>query len=95
MKSLAPRLDKFFPGAPDLVVEVLSPSDRMTQVNRKLEHYFDHGSKLAWLINWQKEQFHIYTPDGLEALTEPDGLLIGGRVLPGFKCKLRRLFGPP
>jgi Uma2 family endonuclease len=94
MKSLAPRLDKFFPGAPDLVVEVLSPSDRMTQINRKLEHYLEHGTKLAWLINWQKEQVHIYTPDGLESLTDPDDTLGGGQILPGFKCKLRRLFGP-
>jgi len=94
MRSLAPRLDKFFPGAPDLVVEVLSPSDRMTQINRKLEHYFDHGAKLAWLINWKKEQVHTYTPDSLEALTDPDDVLTGGTVLPGFKTKLRRLFGP-
>ena len=59
MKSLAPRLDKFFPGAPDLVVEVLSPSDRMTQINRKIEHYLEHDTQLVWLINWQKEQVHI------------------------------------
>ena len=94
MKALAPRPDKFFPGAPDLVVEVLSPSDRMTQINRKLEHYFEHGTKLAWLVNWQKEQVHIYTPDGLESLTHLEDVLTGASVLPGFKCRLRRLFGP-
>jgi Uma2 family endonuclease len=94
IKKLAPRLDKFFPGAPDLVVEVLSPSDRMTQINRKLEHYFEHGTKLAWLVNWQKEQVHIYTDEGMESLTDLDDILHGAPVLPGFKCKLRRLFGP-
>ena len=94
MKSLAPRLDKFFPAAPDLVVEVLSPSERMTQINRKLEHYLGHNAKLVWLVHWQKEQVHIYTPDSIESLTDLDDILTGGKVLPGFKCKPRRLFGP-
>ena len=88
---LAP--DKFLQGAPDLVVEVLSPGDRMTQVNRKLDHYFEHGTKLAWLINWRKAQMHIYTPDSIEALTQPNDILTGGSVLPGFKCKLSQMLG--
>lgn len=88
---LAP--DKFLQGAPDLVVEVLSPGDRMTQVNRKLDHYFEHGTKLAWLINWRKAQMHIYTPDSIEALTQPNDILTGGKVLPGFKCKLSQMLG--
>ena len=87
---LAP--DKFLAGAPDLVVEVLSPSDRMRQVNRKLDHYFEHGARLAWLVNWPKQQVHIYTADSIESLTGLDDVLTGGLVLPGFKCKLRKIF---
>jgi len=90
--SVAP--DKFFPGAPDLVVEVLSPSDRMVQINRKLDHFFEHGTRLAWLVNCPKEQVHIYTPDSIEALTGPNDVLTGGAVLPGFKCKLAKIFRP-
>ena len=86
--------DKFLAGAPDLVVEVLSPSDRMTQLNRKLELYFEHGTRLAWLVNLRKQQVHIYTADSIEALTDLDDVLTGGAVLPGFKCKLRRIFLP-
>lgn len=66
----------------------------MMQVNRKLDHYFEHGTKLAWLINWRKEQVHIYTPDSIEALTGLNDVLTGGVVLPGFKCKLIRIFRP-
>jgi Uma2 family endonuclease len=84
--------DKFLYGAPDLVVEVLSPGDRMRQINRKLELYFEHGTKLAWLVNWRKEQIIIYTPDSVESLTKPGDVLTGGAVLPGFKCKLRAIF---
>jgi Uma2 family endonuclease len=90
--GLAP--DKFLAGAPDLVVEVLSPSDRMKQVNRKLDLYFEHGAKLAWLVNWRKQQVHIYTADSIETLHNLDDVVTGGSVLPGFKCKLRKFFQP-
>lgn len=94
VKRILVAPDKFLYGAPDLVVEVLSPGDRMVQLNRKLDHYFEHGIKLAWLINWRKEQVHIYTPDSIEALTGLNDVLTGGAVLPGFKCKLGRIFRP-
>lgn len=92
LKKIFVAPDKFLYGAPDLVVEVFSPSDRLTQTNRKLDHYFEHGTRLAWLVNWQKEQVHIYTPDNIEALTRPNDILTGGEVLRGFKCKLGRIF---
>jgi len=94
LKTLRVAPDKFLAGAPDLVVEVLSPSDRMTQINRKLEHYFAHGTRLAWLVNLRKQQILIYTADSIEALTDLDDVLPGGAVLPGFKCKLRKIFLP-
>lgn len=93
LKKIFIAPDKFLCGAPDLLVEVLSPSDRMMQINRKLDHYFEHGARLAWLINWRKSQVHIYTPDSIEALTQSNDVLTGGDVLPGFKCKLKYIFG--
>jgi Uma2 family endonuclease len=92
LKRILVAPDKFLQGAPDLVVEVLSPSDRMVQVNRKLDHYFEHGTRLVWLVNWRKQQIHIYTADSIEALTRPEDILTGGAVLPGFKCALGRIF---
>ena len=92
LKKILIAPDKFLYGAPDLAVEVLSPSDRMVLIHRKLDHYFEHGTRLAWLVNWKAEQVHIYTPDTIEALTRPNELLLGGAVLPGFKCRLRSIF---
>jgi Uma2 family endonuclease len=94
LRKIYPGPDKFLPGAPDLVVEVLSAGDRMTVINRKLEHYFEHGAKLAWLVNWRKEQIIIYTSDSVESLTQPPNVLTGGSVLPGFKCKIGGIFRP-
>jgi Uma2 family endonuclease len=86
--------DKFLYGAPDLLVKALSPGERMTQLSRRLNHYFEHGTRPAWLVNWRKEQVHVYTPDSIEALTGPSDVLTGGSVVPGFKCKLNRIFRP-
>ncbi len=94
LKTIRVSPEKFLAGAPDLAVEVLSPSDRMTQIHRKLDHYFEHGARLAWLVNLRKQQVHIYTADTIEALTDLDDVLTGGTVLPGFKCKLRKIFLP-
>ncbi len=94
LKKILVAPDKFLYGAPDLVVEVLSPGDRMTQLSRKLDHYFEHGTRLAWVVNWRKEQIHIYTPDSIETLTGSNDILTGGQVLPGFQCKLSRIFRP-
>jgi Uma2 family endonuclease len=55
---------------------------------------FNHGAQLVWLINCRKQQVHIYTADSIESLTGLDDTLTGGAVLPGFKCKLRKIFLP-
>ena len=94
LKKIRVAPDKFLAGAPDLAVEVLYPPERMIEIHRKLEHYFEHGTRLAWLVNLRKQQIHIYTADSIEALTDMEDALTGGAVLPGFKCKLRRIFLP-
>ncbi len=94
LKKILIAPDKFLYGAPDLAVEVLSPSDRMRQVHRKLDLYFEFGTPLVWWVDWKKEQIHIYTPDSVGALTRPTDILTGGGVLPGFKCRLRQIFHP-
>jgi len=94
LKKILVAPEKFLYGAPDLAVEVLSPSDRMREINRKLDHYFEFGTKMAWLVNWPKEQIIIYTPDSVESLTRPSDTLTAENLLPGFKCKLRAIFQP-
>jgi Uma2 family endonuclease len=84
--------DQFLRGSPDLAIEVLSASDRMQMIHRKLDLYFEHGTRLVWIVNWKLEQVNIYRQDGIEALTRPGDLLCGDEVLPGFKCRLNQIF---
>ncbi len=52
---------KFLQGAPDLAVEVLSPSDRPKIIGTKLAKYFEHGSRLVWLADWKKQEITVHT----------------------------------
>jgi len=92
LKKILIAPDRFLLGAPDLAIEVLSPSERLHQVHRKLDRFFEHGVRLVWWIDWTKEQVHIYSPDSVSALTRRTDILSGGDVLPGFKCRLSRIF---
>ncbi|HZR15973.1 MAG TPA: Uma2 family endonuclease [Verrucomicrobiae bacterium] len=84
--------DKFLRGAPDLAIEVLSPSDRTQLIHKKLDLYFEHGTRLVWIVNWKLHQVHIYRPDSISAVTQSNDLLSGDEVLPGFKCRLHQIF---
>ena len=84
--------EKFLHGAPDLAVEVLSPSDTVTIIEKKLDTYFEHGTEAAWLVDPQRKAVSVHTLDGITRLTKLSDALMGGKVLRGFKCRLSRLF---
>ena len=56
--------DKFTKGAPDLAVEVLSPSDTIRLTESKIADYFAHGTRLAWLVNPRRLQVRVYRRPG-------------------------------
>ena len=85
--------DKFLQGAPDLAVEVLSPSDRPKVLEAKLEKYFAHGTRLVWFVDWKKQEVILHTPDTHRKLIGLNAMLTGGTVLPKFKCRLGDIFG--
>lgn len=81
--------DGFWPGAPDLAVEVLSPSDRFTDVLRKAQDYLAAGTRLVWVIDPAGRSAAVFRPDGVPVLLGEDGVLDGADVLPGFTLELK------
>jgi Uma2 family endonuclease len=83
---------------PDLVVEVLGPSNTRKEMRIKLKEYFLGGVKLVWLIDPETRTAEAHTaPDRVTAVGA-DGALDGSTVLPGFSLPLATLFarfGPP
>ena len=83
---------EFWPGAPDLAVEVISPSDTYTEVEEKVNDWLDAGTRLVLVLNPRTRTVAVYTSrTNVTRLTEAD-LLTGGEVLPGFTCRVAELF---
>jgi Uma2 family endonuclease len=87
------NLEKFIPFAPDLAVEVLSPSNTVSEMKQKIALYFAAGSRMVWIVSPKQHTVAVYTsPLEVHILGEHD-TLDGGDVLPGFSLKLSELFG--
>ena len=84
-----------WPFAPDLAVEILSPTDLHEKVSGKMREYFAAGVRQVWVISPQYQTVTMYqSPTQVRILTAEDEL-IGDEMLPGFRCRLRELFQTP
>ena len=91
MRSLP---EGFFQGAPDLAVEVLSPGDRKTHLDRKLKDYFINGTRLAWVINPKKQSVLLHRGVAPHKLLSVRDTLEGEEVVLGFAMAVSDLFSP-
>jgi Uma2 family endonuclease len=86
-------VDGFLPGAPDLAVEVVSPSDSFNDVDEKVSEYLAAGCRMVIVVNPRRRAATIYRSSShIQRLTENDSL-DGGDVVPGWTLPLRELFG--
>lgn len=78
--------------APDLAVEVLSPSNTMSEINRKLAAYLGHGVRLVWVVDPPERSVVVYgTGPTVCWLGEAD-TLDGGDVVRGFSTPVAAMF---
>jgi Uma2 family endonuclease len=78
----------YAPLAPDLVVEVVSPNDRPSELLAKIADWLEAGTRLAWVIDPMREVAHVHRADGSIEVVGMEGTLDGEDVLPGFSCRL-------
>lgn len=79
--------------APDLAVEVLSPSDGAAAVQEKVLDYLDAGSRMVWVVDPASRSATVYRSlTEIRVLSDED-TLDGGDVLPGLRIPLKELFG--
>ena len=87
------NLEQFVPFAPDLAVEVLSPTNTSREMGHKTALYFAAGSQQVWFVNPKRRTVSVYSsPTETRTLSEQE-TLDGGDVLPGFELNLSELFG--
>ncbi|MHB8625255.1 MAG: Uma2 family endonuclease [Aggregatilineales bacterium] len=87
-------LNKFLPFAPDLAVEVISPSERTGKVQTKLELSIAARTPLVWYFYEDRPRVIVYELDKPFRVIPLDGTLDGGNVLPGFQIAVAELFPP-
>lgn len=77
---------------PDFVVELRSLTDRLSDLQEKMQEYLDNGARLGWLIDPLEKRVYVYRPDQpIEVLDDP-ATLSGDPVLPGFVWQVRELW---
>ena len=82
----------FWPGAPDLAVEVISPNDLYTDVEQKVFHWLTAGTRMVIVVNPRRRSATVYrSVDEVEVLSEDD-TIDGGDVVPGWTMSVRDLF---
>ena len=80
--------------APDLVVEIVSPSDRWTTVSEKVDSYLAAGVSLVWVVEPKARAVRVYTSEAAERRmrADHDDVLEAEPVLSGFGLPLTELF---
>jgi Uma2 family endonuclease len=83
---------RFWAGAPDLVVEVISPTDRFGEVLKKVQQWLDGGVTLAWVLDPDARTGTRFRAGEPPISVGEDGVLDGEDVLPGFQLRLAEVW---
>jgi Uma2 family endonuclease len=88
-----PLTPKFWPGSPDLAVEVVSPDDTAYEVDEKVKMWLDAGCKLVWVVNPKRRIVTVCSSCNKtsQILSETD-TLDGENVVPDFAIPVRDIF---
>ena len=84
----------FFPGPPDLAVEVLSPRDRQHpgDLLHRVSQFLLAGTTQVWVVDPFLTQVMVYKSETIVEVLGADQTLTAGNLLPGFTCPVRALF---
>ena len=90
-KQPEPSHDAYNPNPPDLVVEVVSPTDSERQLSIKISNYLAAGA-IVWVARPDVKEVDAHTPGQAVQVLGINGMLDGGDVLPNFKLSVREIF---
>ncbi len=78
---------------PDFVVEIVSPNDRYSDINTKVERYLADGVQLVWVVDPQRRAVAVHEKGKAQSTTVGAGQTLGGgEVIPGFEIAVDRIF---
>jgi Uma2 family endonuclease len=83
---------KFLPGAPDLAIEIASPSNTRAEIDARLKDFFSSGTQLAWIIRPEEQFVEICHSPTERRIVGCGAVLDGEQLLPGFRFSIAELF---
>jgi Uma2 family endonuclease len=86
------RVDGYWPGAPDLVIEVVSPNDRYTDVEDKTTDWLDAGARMVLIVNPRKRNVTVYRSRNDIVILGAEDRLTGGDVVDGWELRVGDIF---
>jgi Uma2 family endonuclease len=75
-------------GAPDIAIEIISPSERFGDIRRKVDLYLRAGAQQVWLVYPEAYEAQVYLPDGSAKILSAKDALEAPALLPGFRLTL-------
>jgi Uma2 family endonuclease len=78
--------------APELVIEVVSPSDRADKIEEKVQEWLDFGVLLVWVIYPQTQRIHVFRQNYQSVILRTEDTITGDPVLSGFSAVVREFF---
>ena len=90
ISRLKPKDDKYIPGAPELAVEVVSSTDTVTYLKRKIDAYLANGSQSVWVVFPDARSVMVHRADSVHELKGDQALQ--DPLLPGFSVPVAQFF---
>lgn len=84
----------YWPFAPDLAAEVISPGDTVEQVESKVQEYLAAGTRAVWVVHPKTQSVTVYRSLAEIRVVTGGEFLDGGEVVPGFRIRVSQLFEP-
>jgi Uma2 family endonuclease len=92
------RLDRvnpergYYPGPPDLTIEVISPNDLYDEVDEKVAEWLEHGTRMVLVVNPRRKSIAVHRPGRDVRIRGIEDTLDGEDVVPGWTLPIRDLF---
>lgn len=82
----------YFPEVPALVIEIISESDRASDVNEKVQDYLAGGARRIWCVYPAQRTIHVHDANAATRVVRGEESLTDDTLLPGFELSLNLIF---
>lgn len=87
-----PAEEGFGDAAPDLCIEIISPSESVGEMTTKVDEYFDAGAQQVWQLFPKQKLVKVYFAPNIVTEYHENDEITGGDILPTFRCLVSDLF---